>query len=146
MRACLIAASLILLSGCGLITANRPDTQQGNVLKRSEIAELREGMPRARVRELIGPPVLQDRMHPDRWDYIYYRTLAGTEVEQVQRLSLFFEGDRLARIDDRYEAPEPEPIETESGPLPDAEQPPSPSEGPPEPNVPSPGPDRPGMP
>lgn len=139
MRACLIAASLILLSGCGLITANRPEIQQGNVLKNSEIAELRTGMSRAQVRELIGTPVLQDRMHPNRWDYVYYRTEGGTGVEQVQRLSLFFEGDQLTRIDDRYQAPEPEPIEIESGPLPDAEQPSAPADGPPEPNVPGPG-------
>lgn len=139
MRACLIAASLILLTGCGLITANRPTIQQGNILKSSEIADLQEGMSRARVRELIGTPVLQDRMHPDRWDYIYYRTQGGTEVEQVQRLSLFFDGERLARIVDHYQAPDPEPIDIESGPLPEAQQPSAPAEGPPEPNVPGPG-------
>ncbi len=146
MRVCLVAASFLLLSGCGLITADRPDIQQGNVLKNSEISELRTGMSRARVRELIGTPVLQDRMHPNRWDYVYYRTQGGREVEQAQRLSLFFEGDRLARIDDRYQAPEPDPIETESGPLPEPQQPASPSEGPPEPEVPSPGPGGPGVP
>lgn len=143
MRGWFFAGLLAVLPACGLITADRPAVQQGNVLTADDLASLERGLSRARVRERIGSPVLRDEMHPDRWDYVYYRTQGGMEVGNPQRLTLFFEGDRLVRIDNRYQPPDPEPLDPDAGPPPDRQRPSAPDQGPPQPNIPTPGPNRP---
>ena len=100
---------LLLASGCaGLIPAgDRIEVQQGNLLDDADIAALELGMPRAAVRDRLGTPVLGTSFNRDRWDYIHFRTEAGRDTGEVQRLSLHFEGDQLARIEGEYAPPEP---------------------------------------
>lgn len=144
MRGWLFGLLAVILSGCGLITADRPVVQQGNVLTADDLSQVEPGLSRARVRELLGNPVLQPTMRPDRWDYVYSRTEGGTEVSDPQRLTLFFEGDRVARVENDYEPPNPKPLTPENDtPPPEPSQPaPAPAEGPPQPQTPGPsGPD-----
>ncbi|MEX2576827.1 MAG: outer membrane protein assembly factor BamE [Halofilum sp. (in: g-proteobacteria)] len=138
---------ITILPGCGLIKADRPTVQQGNVLTAEDLAQVEEGLTRGRVRELLGNPVLRDAMHPDRWDYLYYRTEGGAEVSAPERLTLFFEGERLARVVNAYEPPDTQPLAApeDEGPTPQPGQSaPSPTDGPPQP--PTPGTPRPGTP
>lgn len=109
MRLPIIFVSILLLGGCTslLPEANRIDIQQGNLIDQEALDALQPGMTRAQVRELLGGPVLTSGFRPDLWDYIYYRTEAGREPAEVQHLSLYFEDERLVRIEGRYEPPEP---------------------------------------
>ncbi|MDE2234114.1 MAG: outer membrane protein assembly factor BamE [Gammaproteobacteria bacterium] len=50
----------------------RPDIRQGNFLKPDMIAQIKPGMTEAQVRLIMGPPMITDPFHPDRWDYVYY--------------------------------------------------------------------------
>ncbi len=146
MRGWLFGLMVAILPGCGLITADRPVVQQGNVLTEDDLAQVETGLSRNRVRELLGNPVLQHATRPDRWDYIYYRTEGGAAVSNPQRLTLFFDGDRVARVDNAYEPPETEPLAPEAvgAPAQPSQPAPAPSEGPPQPQTP--GPSGPGMP
>ena len=97
----------LALTACGpLIEVDRVDVEQGNRLEPDEIRALRVGMTRTEVRELLGTPVIASPFHASRWDYVYYQTEAGTEPEQEpRRLTIHFEDDRVARIEDRFATP-----------------------------------------
>ncbi len=89
-----------LLAGCsGLnIGPHRIDVQQGNALDQDNLARLKPGLSRSQVRFLLGTPLLVDPFRTDRWDYVHTFRKAGKLMEQ-QRLSLFFDGDTLVRIE-----------------------------------------------
>ncbi len=89
---CLLGA---VLSGCSVY---RIDIQQGNVLEDETIARLKPGMTRQQVKFLMGTPLIQDPFHPERWDYVH-TFQPGSGKMTRQHLTLFFEADRLARID-----------------------------------------------
>jgi outer membrane protein assembly factor BamE len=78
--------------------AHRIDVQQGNVLTQEAVNQLRPGMSQRQVRFLLGTPLLADPFHLDRWDYIYLMT-PGKGKREEKRVSLFFEDDKLTRIE-----------------------------------------------
>lgn len=89
-----------LLAGCSnfKIGPHRIDVQQGNALDQDNLARLKTGLTRSQVRFLLGTPLIVDPFRDDRWDYVYVFHKAGRLTEQ-KRVSLFFEGDLLARIE-----------------------------------------------
>ena len=56
-------------------------------------------MSRQQVTSVLGSPLVNDVFHANRWDYIYRLEEKGELVEQ-QRLTLFFEGDVVKRLED----------------------------------------------
>ncbi len=119
-----IALAALLLGGCAALVpdAKRVEIQQGNLLSKEDIAALEKGQTLARVRELIGDPILGAPFRRDRWDYVYYRAKAGRDVEDPQRLTLYFdERDRVASIQNRYQPPEDPVPEGDAQPLPDVD-------------------------
>ena len=97
-----------LLAACsgGGIGPHRIDVQQGNALDQESVAKLKLGLNRSQVRFLLGTPLLVDPFRNDRWDYVYLYYKAGKLTEQ-KRITLFFEGDILKRIDGDFPAAEP---------------------------------------
>ncbi len=94
----LLFLALSLLAGCG---PYKMDIRQGNFVTPEMRERLKTGMSRNQVRALLGTPLVADAFHPDRWDYVYsfeHRRV----VEQQQRLTLYFTGDALTRIDDTH--------------------------------------------
>lgn len=90
------------VTGCSLLPdAHKIDVQQGNIVDRAARDELRTGMTKQQVRFLLGNPVINDLFNPDRWDYIYYVTPAG-ETPTMKRLTLYFDGSVLTRVQDEY--------------------------------------------
>ena len=82
----------------GLVTPYRMEVVQGNVVTREMVAQLRPGLSRDQVRQLLGSPLLTDDFHGDRWDYVFTIRRQGTEPQQ-RRVTVFFDGDRLNRFD-----------------------------------------------
>src|SRR5688500_18114830 len=89
----LIAAAL---SGCGLVY--RIDVQQGNYVPEDVAAKVQPGMTKPQVRALIGTPLLNDIFHANRWDY-YFSSVKGNKAEDRTRFSIFFENDKVVRIE-----------------------------------------------
>lgn len=100
-----IAASL---AGCGAlpsipvptipgVTPYRMEIQQGNYVSQEMVDQLKPGMTREQVRFVLGTPLVADIFHADRWDYVYFRDIAGKPREQ-RKLSVFFEDGKLARV------------------------------------------------
>ncbi|MDH5766751.1 MAG: outer membrane protein assembly factor BamE [Gammaproteobacteria bacterium] len=77
------------------------DIQQGNRLKLEDVNKLKVGMTRKQVEFILGTPLLKDGFHGNRWDYIDYFKPGNGEPEQ-SRLSLYFNGDELSKIDNRH--------------------------------------------
>ena len=98
-RAALLGVALIG-TACSNVPLGvyRVDVQQGNVLTEEMLAQLAPGMEKRKVRFLLGTPILVDTFNQDRWDYIYTFARGGGTIEQRQ-VTLFFEDERLARIE-----------------------------------------------
>ncbi|MGC2048979.1 MAG: outer membrane protein assembly factor BamE [Gallionella sp.] len=75
------------------------DIRQGNYVTSEMRDKLKLGMSRQQVRYVLGTPMISDPFHANRWDYVYLLEHHGKLIEE-QRLTLYFEGDTLARIDD----------------------------------------------
>ncbi len=84
-----------LLAGC---SAHKLEIQQGNVVDEQALARLEIGMTKRQVAFLLGTPLLRDPFHHDRWDYLHSLE-KPRQQPRIERLTLFFDGDRLARIE-----------------------------------------------
>ncbi len=104
MRVMLFIISLVLAS-CGGVSKlpsfapHKIEINQGNLIAPEMRAKLKLGMSRTQVRLLLGTPLINDVFHANRWDYVYRLEQNGKLVEQ-QRMTLFFEGEKLKRVDD----------------------------------------------
>ncbi len=120
MRQILISTLLLgLIAGCSGVNIgpHRIDVQQGNALDQENVARLKPGLSRSQVRFLLGTPLVVDPFRTDRWDYVYVYYKAGKLAEQ-KRITLFFDGDTLARIEG--DLPEPKPVEPVPTPGPES--------------------------
>ncbi|HEX7030401.1 MAG TPA: outer membrane protein assembly factor BamE [Gammaproteobacteria bacterium] len=90
-----VLASVFLLAAC----VYRQSIPQGNFFKAEDVAKLEEGMTREQVQFVMGTPMIADPFHPDRWDYLFYVDLQEPEEDFRQRVTVFFEGDAVARIE-----------------------------------------------
>jgi outer membrane protein assembly factor BamE len=103
LRTTLILLSLLLAS-CDsfyipLITPYKMDIRQGNFVTADMRDKLQLGMTKAQVRYVLGTPLITDVFHANRWDYVYQLEHQGKVVEK-QKLTVFFDGDKLVRIGD----------------------------------------------
>jgi len=79
-------------------TLYEDDVFQGSVLDRYSVNQLRIGMTKSQVSELIGSPSIIDLFHNNQWDYINFSTLHNKEDIRY-RLTLKFDGELLTEID-----------------------------------------------
>ena len=88
----------------------RIDIQQGNVIDQEMVDRLRLGMTKRQAQFVLGAPMLVDPFHADRWDYVYlFRPGSESRGEaRRERISLFFEEDRLVNITGTMQ-PNPQP-------------------------------------
>ena len=84
------------LGGCGVIY--KVDVYQGNLLKPQNVEQLRVGLNKRQVMELLGSPAVNDPFHQDRWDYVATVSKRGGEPE-IHNLVLTFDGELLASIE-----------------------------------------------
>ncbi|MBT9594440.1 MAG: outer membrane protein assembly factor BamE [Vitreoscilla sp.] len=111
--AALLLAGLGSIAGCNtvttamsdgltsIITPYRVEVVQGNVVTREQIAAIKPGLPRTRVRDVLGSPLVADPFHAQRWDYVFLIRRPGTEPQQ-RSVVVLFEGDVVKSV----EAPE----------------------------------------
>ena len=76
------------------ITPYRADVVQGNFISKEQVAQLRAGMSRNDVRNLLGTPLLASIFHADRWDYVFTMRRQGVTAQSFN-YSVFFKGDLL---------------------------------------------------
>lgn len=104
----IVCAVPALVTGCAnwLPSVYKVEIQQGNIVEQEDLNRVQPGMTREQVRYLLGSPLIDDPFHQDRWDY-YYMQEANGELAERYRVTLFFENDRLARLEgDRRPQPQ----------------------------------------
>ncbi len=97
LRAGFMTLVLCLLAACSF-RPFRIDVRQGNAVTQDMVARLSPGMSREQVRLVMGSPMLVDVFHADRWDYVYQFS-SGYKAPERRKLAVFFEGDKLARLE-----------------------------------------------
>jgi outer membrane protein assembly factor BamE len=92
----LLGASISLVaSGC----VYRINIQQGNFLDQGAVDTVKPGMTRSQVRYLLGTPMVADSFNKERWDYIYYLKKGRSRQVDSRRVTVYFDGDKVARLD-----------------------------------------------
>src|SRR5271154_3646078 len=94
--ACLLTLlSASAAAGC----VYRINIQQGNFLDQKAVNEVKTGMTRSQVRYLLGTPMVADSFDKERWDYIYYLKKGRSRRVDSRRVTVFFDGDKVANLD-----------------------------------------------
>ncbi|MEO1917711.1 MAG: outer membrane protein assembly factor BamE [Candidatus Thioglobus sp.] len=78
-------------------TPYKSDLYQGSVLERFKINQLKVGMSKTQVKDLIGSPSVIDPFHNNQWDYINYSTPGIGSIVHY-RLTLAFDNATLTKI------------------------------------------------
>jgi outer membrane protein assembly factor BamE len=96
IKAAMVSGALgVAVSGC----VYRINIQQGNFLNQSAVDTVKEGMTRSQVRYLLGTPMVADSFNKERWDYIYYLKKGRTRHVDSRRVTVYFDGDKVAKLD-----------------------------------------------
>jgi hypothetical protein len=61
------------------------------------VAQLKEGMSKDQVRQILGTPLLTDIFHGERWDYIYTRETTDGKKEK-RGLAVYFQDSKMTRV------------------------------------------------
>src|ERR1700759_4147356 len=77
----------------------RINIQQGNFLDQAAVEQVKDGMTRSQVRYLLGTPMVADSFNRERWDYIYYLKKGRSRHVDSRRVTVYFDGDKVARLD-----------------------------------------------
>lgn len=94
---CLLLACSVV--ACGLIY--KPDVQQGNLLEKKDVDQLKPGMSKRQVLVLLGSPSMTSPFNHDRWDYLSTFSRRGKPATE-RALSLYFNNDVLVRTEGKY--------------------------------------------
>ena len=104
LAAAVALASASALPGCGIIY--KPDIQQGNLLEKSNVQELKPGLSKAQVLSLLGQPSVISPFDGSRWDYVSTFQHRGGKTEE-RKLTLLFKNGVLVRTEGDYFAETP---------------------------------------
>jgi outer membrane protein assembly factor BamE len=88
-------AVALLCSGC----IYHINIQQGNYLDQAAVNQVQAGMTRSQVHYLLGTPLVADPFTKDRWDYIYYLKKGRSGHVDSRRVTVYFDGEKVARLD-----------------------------------------------
>jgi outer membrane protein assembly factor BamE len=100
MRIVFLVVLSLALPACGLrLSPHRIEIQQGNYVTQEMVAQLKPGMSRDQVRFVLGTPLVSDIFHADRWEYVFSRQRMNSREVEHRRITVFFEEDRLQRVD-----------------------------------------------
>jgi outer membrane protein assembly factor BamE len=107
MRVAAFAAAGFVLTACNPIYTL--DIQQGNLFSKNLVDSLKPGMTKRQVTLVMGSPSIVNAFNPNRWDYISTLRKGNGRMQQKD-LTLYFDGDSLARIEGDYFAENPQEL------------------------------------
>ena len=80
------------------IAPYKPDVIQGNVVTTEQISQIKTGMSRSQVKDILGSPLITDPFHADRWDYVFTLRRQGFD-DQQRSFVVLFDKDQVQKID-----------------------------------------------
>lgn len=84
------------LTGC-LLRPRVVDVQQGNVIEKSAVKQLKTGMAKDQVENIMGTPVLTNVFDMDTLTYVYTNQKNGKKIYH-EYLTLYFTNNYLTKI------------------------------------------------
>ncbi|MCK4608325.1 MAG: outer membrane protein assembly factor BamE [Gammaproteobacteria bacterium] len=90
----LILLSATMITGCKI---HIPDVQQGNIIDQAAVNQLRLGMTKKQVHEIMGASILQNAFDVNTWNYISTKQVNGGIIAEEQLL-LQFKNNKLIGI------------------------------------------------
>ena len=81
------------LLGCSSLSPYKVPILQGNIIEEKDVEQLSVGLTKDQVQYLLGTPMLNSPLHPNRWDYIYSVTI-GDQLIGEKKLSLIFDDNQ----------------------------------------------------
>lgn len=101
-----VALCLLLLASCkhDIPFAYKMDVQQGNMLEPEDVEQVKVGMSKAQVDQLLGMPISRDTFKRNRWDYVF-SLKRNHEVIEQRHLTLYFNEQGL--VEQIVSSPEP---------------------------------------
>jgi len=98
----------------GLVSPYKAEVVQGNFVSKEQKEALQIGMPRVQVRDILGTPLVASVFHADRWDYAF--TIRRQDAQpQERKLTVFFKGDQLVKVESDELISEKEFVDSLSG-------------------------------
>jgi outer membrane protein assembly factor BamE len=100
----MVILATLVLSAC----VYRPDIKQGNFLRPDMIEQIKPGMTEAQVRFVLGPPMIKDPFHTDRWDYVYYNdpsTLSSDHTINKRHVVVLFKDGKVTSVEQLFPVP-----------------------------------------
>ena len=88
------------LSACSTpprLSGYKMDIQQGNVVEEESISQIKRGMSRGQVQDILGTSLMQDDFHANRWDYVFYLKEAGKKPV-LKSVAIIFNGNVVSQI------------------------------------------------
>ena len=101
------ATLALSLASCRLVYT--PDVQQGNILTKDAVEQLKPGMTKRQVLVLLGSPSVSTPFDHDRWDYVSTQQHRGGPIK-VRTFTLTFNNDTLVRTDGDFFAEDAEKL------------------------------------
>jgi len=89
-----ILTALLLVSGC----VYQASLSQGNLLEQEDVDQVTVGMTRGQIRFLLGTPMIDDRFHENRWDYVYYLRVGRNKAIFKRWISIYFADENVSEI------------------------------------------------
>jgi outer membrane protein assembly factor BamE len=80
------------------IAPYKPDIVQGNVVTTEQMAQVKPGMTRLQVRDVLGTPLVTDPFHAQRWDYVFTMKRQGFD-DQHRTFFVLFDNDAVQKVD-----------------------------------------------
>ena len=95
----LLLGTALILNGCSrnIFSIHKIDIEQGNLLNPAAVSEVSPGMSKKQVIALVGRPVLQPILNPDRWEYVYYLKHPDKPAEE-SRVTVYFSKDKVIDV------------------------------------------------
>jgi len=93
-----LLAGLTLTACTKIVPIHREDVQQGNLISQQQVNQLKMGMSKSQVSQILGEPVLQSTFDPNRWNYAY-SLQPGDGPYQEKHAILYFKNDRLYKVE-----------------------------------------------
>ncbi|TAL82787.1 MAG: outer membrane protein assembly factor BamE [Rhodanobacter sp.] len=94
----LLIFTMLALSIAGCHIVYTPDVQQGNLLNKTMVDQLKPGLTKRQVLVLMGTPSVRTPFDHSRWDYVSTQSHRGGPIK-VRTLTLTFNNDTLVRTD-----------------------------------------------
>jgi outer membrane protein assembly factor BamE len=92
----LLVFAVLALSMAGCHFVYTPDVQQGNLLDKDMVGQLKPGMTKRQVLVLMGTPSVSTPFDQSRWDYVSTQQHRGGPIK-LRTFTLTFNNDTLVR-------------------------------------------------